>query len=285
MTLNEAYREIKGRLKAAGIDDPAFDAACILLKHTGVPREKLPLCGNDEARVGAEFFRDAERRAAGEPLQYILGRWEFMGLSFAVGPGVLIPRQETELLVRTAAESLRDKAQPRLLDMCAGSGCVAAAAASLVPRLSAVCVELSEDALRYLSLNIRSLHLEGRVSALRGDMLSRDFAAGFAAGSFDAITCNPPYIRSGDINSLQREVRCHEPPAALDGGDDGLRFYRAFAPWVRLLAGGGLAAFEVGAGQAEDAAQILSGFGLMRVFVRDDLEGIGRVVGGFAPGR
>ena len=278
MTAREAYDGAKRRLIGAGVEDAAFDAACLFEKDTGLRRSELALHPVENCPGLEALRRDTGRRAAGEPLQYILGEWEFMGLRFLVGPGVLIPRPETELLAQEAAGFLKGREHPRLLELCAGSGCVCISVAAAVPGCTAAALELSEEAMGYLQRNIRLHAMENRVRAVYGDMLDPAGPARVGA-RFDAIVCNPPYIRSGDIAGLQREVR-REPRMALDGGEDGLRFYRAFAPWAELLVSGGLAALEVGAGEAEAAAGLLAGFGLHDVTVKNDYSGIGRIVRG-----
>jgi release factor glutamine methyltransferase len=280
LTLNEAYFEAKRRLQMAGINNPSFDAACIFEKHTGLKRSHLPLCGGTDAEMPPDFWQNISRRAAGEPLQYIIGEWEFMGLSFKVGPGVLIPRPETELLVEAAIAFLQGRQTRRMLELCAGSGCASIAAAKAVERLEAYCLEYSYDAIGYLEENIRLNEVQNSVHVIRGDMLNFESNCDLPQG-LDLIICNPPYIKSGDITGLQREVKDHEPTLALDGGNDGLQFYRAFAPWVELLQKGGMAAFEVGAGQAAEVAEILSEAGMTDIFIKNDYSGIERVVGGY----
>ncbi|MFT9056143.1 MAG: peptide chain release factor N(5)-glutamine methyltransferase [Ethanoligenens sp.] len=282
MTGRALYRAIKKRLEQA--DKPAFDAACLLEKHLHIKRGELPLRGEalvPEA-VCTALWADVERRAAGEPLQYLLGEWEFMGLPFKVGPGVLIPRPETELLAETAISYLHPR-EPvaertaRLLELCAGSGCVTISVAQETG-CEAVCLEFSTDALAFLRENIRLHRLEDRVCAVQGDMLRapRDTLT----GSFDVLLCNPPYIRTDELPTLQAEV-CREPVLALDGGADGLRFYRALCAWISVLRPGGLLACEVGMGQAQDVAHLLTHAGLMDVEVQNDYAGIGRMVRGF----
>jgi release factor glutamine methyltransferase len=277
MTVREAYREAVRRLKEAGVENAAFYASLIFEKHTGIGRRRVPLEGEKSLGALPGLWEDIARRAAREPLQYILGQWEFMGQNFRVGKGVLIPRPETELLAQTAIDFLCKIKSPRLLDLCAGTGCVAVAAAKALPELVAVCVEKSGEAFFYLNENIALHGLSDRVKAVRADMLEGD---GSFDGRFDAVVCNPPYVRSGDLGSLQSEVR-FEPREALDGGEDGLEFYRAFVKWQGLLRSGGLAAFEVGEGQAGDAAALLERAGIRDIFTVEDFSGIERVVAGF----
>ena len=279
MTLNEAFREAKRQLQAVGIDNPPFDAACIFEKHMGFKRQQISLYDDRDLEIPVGFWLDIVRRCAGEPLQYILGEWEFMGLPFKVGPGVLIPRPETEILTEEVIGFLRGREGPSLLELCAGSGCVAISVAKLAG-VPACCIEISPDAIRYLEANIELNDVADNVRIIQGDM--RHFTQDIFAGrQFDAIACNPPYVRADEISGLQREVRDHEPVLALDGGRDGLDFYRAFAPWSAALKPGGMAAFEVGMGQADDVAGILETTGFEGVFIKNDYSGIQRVVGGF----
>lgn len=281
MTGRELYRDAKQRLAQAG--KPAFDAACLIEKHLHLRHGELPLHGGepvDEATAQA-FREDVERRAADEPLQYLMGEWEFYGLAFAVGPGVLIPRPETELLAETAIAFFKGRPGGRLLELCAGSGCVTIAAAKATG-CEAVCLEFSDQALPYLRQNLAAHGLEKSVRAVRGDMLAGPQRVKEAQGPFDALLCNPPYIPSGELASLQPEVR-REPPLALDGGPDGLRFYRALPLWFPCLSPGALVACEVGMGEAQDVAALLAGAGLSDVTIKDDFAGIGRLVCGHRP--
>jgi release factor glutamine methyltransferase len=281
-TYGAVYRRAKRMLADAGVESPGFDAACLLEKHTGVARGRLPIVAGEKpgGALGA-FWADVARRAAREPLQYLLGEWEFMGLRFAVGPGVLIPRPDTELLAETAVSALRGKERPVLVELCAGSGCVSVAAAVLLPACTVYSLELSDEAAGYLRRNCARHGVEERVHPVKGDMLDPGACAGLPgkAGA-DALICNPPYIPSGEIASLQPEVARHEPRLALDGGPDGLTFYRAAGSWFSLLHPGGLAAFEVGAGQARAVAALFEKAGLADVRILKDCGGVERVVAG-----
>ncbi len=284
-TVREAYARIRRELTAAGVPDAAVSAAALLGRRTGFSKQELLARGGEPLRCDLAALRaDVERRAAREPLQYILGRWPFFGLEFEVGPGVLIPRPDTEVLVETALEFLKDREAPRLLDLCAGSGCIGIALAKTLPESRICSVEFSKQALFWLRRNAALHGMEGRMRILKADMLAEGTPGLLARAAFDALLCNPPYIPSGEIAALEPEVARFEPRAALDGGGDGLVFYRAAARFLPLLRAGGLAAFEVGAGQAEDAAELLRGFGLRDVFTRRDYGGIERVAGGVWPG-
>jgi release factor glutamine methyltransferase len=279
-TLKQIYIESQKRLRAAGVENPAFDAACIIEKHTGVKRHEIVLYGGCPSFNPTDFWADIERRERREPLQYIVGMWHFYGLDFFVGRGVLIPRQDTEVLADTAINFLKSKESPSVLDLCAGSGCVSTVILKNVENSSAVCVELSNDAAFYLEKNLEYNGIKGRARIVKADMLSSSSAAELD-GRFDAIVCNPPYIKSSDIEGLQPEVAQFEPHLALDGGTDGLVFYRAVQNYLMLLKAGGMAVFEVGIGQSNDVAAILENYGLSDIFIKRDFSGIERVVGGY----
>lgn len=284
-TIQNLYIESRRRLSSAGVENAAFDAACIVEKHTGVSRTALPLHGGETPACDLEvFWRDISRREKREPLQYILGIWPFYGLDFHVGPGVLIPRPETELLAETAIDFLKQRPAPRFLELCAGSGCLSTTVLKNIENSSAVCVELSPSAIGYLQKNLVFHSLSGRAEVVEADILLPETAALLSDryGTFDAILCNPPYIRHGELNGLQAEVAEYEPHMALDGGEDGLMFYRAFHFCRRLLASGGLAAFEIGFGQGAEVTELLKEFELHSLFIKKDLAGIERTVGGYA---
>lgn len=262
------------RLTEAGCEDAAFDARCLLEDLGGLPRghaaEDTPLT---EAQRTALDTALAER-TEGRPLQYILGEWEFLTLTLAVGEGVLIPRPDTELLCEAAAERLAGKPAPQVLDLCAGSGCVGLGVASLCPAATVTAVELSDAALPYLRENV-ARYPQYAVALRQGDVLS-DYAA--FEGSYDAILSNPPYIPTAHLAGLQREVQ-REPRMALDGAADGLLFYRTIAEhWCEKLAPDGFVAVEVGVGQADDVAALFAAQGLENTEILADLGGVRRVV-------
>lgn len=262
------------RLADAGCEDAAFDARCLLEDFGGLPHGHAAddTTLTDEQRTVLD--NALSQRAAGRPLQYILGEWGFLSLTLKVGEGVLIPRPDTELLCEVAAAHLRGKAAPQVLDLCAGSGCVGLGVASLCPTAQVTAVELSDAALPYLQANV-SRYPHCAVTVRQGDVLA-DFAA--FDGPYDAILSNPPYIPTADLPSLQREVQ-HEPKMALDGAADGLTFYRAIAEhWCGKLAPDGFCAVEVGVGQAENVAALFAAQGLETTAIYPDLAGIPRVV-------
>ncbi len=281
MTYAQLFRQIEEQLTRAGCDSPSFDAVCLLSDIGGLPPRGLPAA--DERSLGdtqaAAVLAAAESRAAGRPLQYILGQWDFLTLTLAVGEGVLIPRPDTELLCETAAAWLdaHGGESPAVLDLCAGSGCVGLGVASLCQTSVRVTeVELSDAAFPYLQKNI-ARYPQYALRAVKADVLQG--AEAFAA-EYTAILSNPPYIPTADLPQLMREVQ-HEPRMALDGDADGLRFYRVIANvWVKKLQAGGLCAVEVGIGQAEAVAALFQAAGLSEITVHRDLGGIPRVVMG-----
>ena len=261
-------------LSEAGCEDAAFDARCLLEDLGGMPRghaaDDTPLTVEQETALNAALTQ----RADGRPLQYILGEWEFLALTLKVGEGVLIPRPDTELLCEVAAEQLRGKAAPRVLDLCAGSGCVGLGVASLCPDALVTEVELSDAALPYLQANV--LRYPDYAVTVRQANVLTDYSA--FDGPYDAILSNPPYIPTADLPTLQREVR-QEPQMALDGDVDGLAFYRTIAEhWCEKLAPNGFVAVEVGIGQAADVAALFAAKGLENTAIFTDLGGVERVV-------
>ena len=222
MTYAELYKRVCEQLQAADCEDAAFDATCLLVDIGGLPRGVMPGAVQEEvpAAVFEAVCAAAVERAGGRPLQYILGNWDFLMLTLAVGEGVLIPRPDTELLCETAAAYARAAGwmSCRMLDLCSGSGCVALGTAALLEgcsRVSAEAVELSSQAQTYLQRNIDA-YPQYDVRVVCADVLKD--AGRFEKGVYQLLLSNPPYIPSADLPALQREVQ-REPMMALDGGD------------------------------------------------------------------
>ena len=256
MTISELEKLGSQKLRASGKENSDFDARCLLEFVLNLNPTQYLLNRSEEVdSVCAEKFLSlVERRSNGEPLQYILGKWEFMGLPFYVGEGVLIPRPETEMLVEYALDFLKDKKNPVVIDLCSGSGCIAISVAKHLPNAKVYAVEKSDLAFPYLKKNIW-LNCVFNVSAVHGDIFDRTLLSDIKP---DLILSNPPYIRSSEIASLQSEVR-NEPSMALDGGEDGLIFYREIANgWIDRLGTGGAIAVECAEDQTEDIIRMFS---------------------------
>lgn len=270
------FDELKNRLADMGIEDFEFEARVLLESVFGddayvkMLTDRLSVDTKSE-----EKLEDAlNRRAAGEPLQYIIGEWEFYGLNFKVGKGVLIPRQDTETLVETALKLIKNIESPEMLDLCSGTGCIPIAICKNGKDVSATAIELYDEAFGYLNENIR-IH-NASVKPIKADVLSADIASQF--NDLDLITSNPPYLTHEDMHKLQKEVR-FEPSTALFGNDDGLHYYREISRlWKNSLKDGGYLAFEIGVTQAEDVSEILVINGYQNVRVINDLTGRPRVV-------
>ena len=279
MTYNELYRQTKSKFEQAGADAPAFDALCLLEEVFSVDRHALIIRGNDEADKDGEalFFKLAKRRADGEPLQYILGKWQFMNREFFVGEGVLIPREDTACAVNAAIQALRGRSGLEIADLCAGSGAIAVTLGKeLDCRVAAV--ELYDDAFAYLERNIE-YNGAYNVKAYKADVLSGGSL--FDDNSLDLVISNPPYIKSGEIPTLQKEVR-REPESALDGGEDGLLFYRAITDeYTKKLKYGGMLCYEIGEGQYEQVEEIMRQHGYENIDYRLDYQNIKRCIFGY----
>ena len=217
------------------------------------------------------------RRLNGEPVAYIIGEWDFYGLTLEVDHTVLIPRPDTEVIAERAIELAKMAGEHcRVLDLCAGSGCIGLAVAQQAENCRVVLADLSEDAIRLSRKNARRHGLQSRVSCIRLD--AREDPPDLL-WDFNLIVCNPPYIRTGDLETLDPSVRNYEPILALDGGADGLDFYRIIAKkWKAALRRTGTLLFEVGYDQAEDVAELLSQHGYHNISRHPDYNGILRGV-------
>ena len=278
LTIAEALTEAAARLRAGGVGAARADAAA-LLAHTLACDRAFLVAHDDDALAPdalAQFRLAVERRAAGEPLQYVTGRQEFYGLEFEVTPAVLIPRPETELLVETALMLLRDRAAPRLCDVGTGSGCIAVALLHERADASAVALDISPAALAVAARNAARHGVCARLALVASDCFA---ALDPARARFDAILSNPPYVAERDLAGLQREVRAHEPRCALTPGGDGLSVIRRLlADAPRFLAPGGHLLFEIGFDQHERVAQLIDPRTWTLLDIHGDLQGIPRTV-------
>lgn len=273
----EAYNKCKKELLDAGIEDCVFEAKQIIKHITGFSNAQI-LAGYTKKLT--QFQQNnltaiIKQRKVRYPLQYILGKWSFYGREFTVGPGVLIPRADTETLIDKAVELLGDKKSPKILDLCAGSGAIGITLALLKKDSEVSLLEKYNEAARYAYKNIIDNGAENAM-LYEGDVLTGDQSD----KKYDLIVSNPPYINSEDMKTLQPEVQ-FEPTTALEGGEDGLDFYKAIIKnYKDSLNIGGSMAFEVGIGQADAVAKLLESAGFSNVGKRQDLGEIDRVVFG-----
>ena len=280
ITYNNLYLDIRQQLRRAGIEEATLEARELVCFGTGKSREQLVRDGGLYASPELENrVRElVDRHLAGEPVAYLIGEWEFYGLPLDISREVLIPRPDTEVLAEQAINYLRTQGECRVLDLCAGSGCVGLAIASQVPQTRVVLGEWSDGALKICRQNIRRNGLSGRVVPMQADARDKPEKA---LGDFQCIVCNPPYIPRADIDGLDVSVKDYEPHLALDGGEDGLDFYRAISEkWKDALNIGGRLYFEVGIGQADSVLRIMRSQGFGDIQVVKDLHEIPRVVFG-----
>ena len=276
--LKDLYLKLRGILSEAGIEAPELEARLLIEGVTGMNRASQIANSNSEisGEIQEKLISMAQKRAGHLPLQYILGKWSFMGFEFKVGEGVLIPRDDTEVLVGLCLDYLKASDGKTALDLCAGSGAVSVVLDKLA-NADVTAVELSDKAYNFLLENIKGTNIKPH----KGDIFEcyRDFEA----KSFDLIASNPPYIKTDEIETLQTEVG-YEPKTALDGGADGLDFYRAIARrWTPLLKSGGAMAFELGEGQAEYVGGLMADHGYINIKTAKDLGGTDRAVIGILP--
>lgn len=276
MTVGEAYRKTKDILTEAGFEAPAFEALCLVEKVFGFNRLALITRGEETAATDEKLALLAElteKRLSHEPLQYIIGKWSFMGIDLLVGEGVLVPRDDTEVVTSLCIDYLSCKESPNVIDLCAGSGAISLALEKYA-NCKVTAVELSDKAFSYLTQNIKLNN--SAVNALNGDIF--ECHKDIADNSLDLIVSNPPYIKTADIASLQKEVQ-HEPAMALDGGESGLDFYRRIVPlWKSKLKAGGALAFELGEGQYDEVSRILADNGFGGITESIDFGGVQRAI-------
>ena len=279
-TYNNLYLDIRQQLRKAGIEAATLEARELVCFGTGKSREELQRDGGLYASPELErTVRElVDRHLAGEPVAYLIGEWEFYGLPLDISRDVLIPRPDTEVLAEQAIGHIKTLGECRVLDLCAGSGCIGLAVAAQAPGARVVLGEYSDAALKICRQNIRRNSLTARVVPMQADALDKP---GKALGEFQCIVCNPPYIPHDDIAGLDGSVRDYEPHLALDGGDDGLDFYRAISEkWRAALAPRGRLYFEVGIGQADAVLRIMRTQGFGDIQIVKDLHDIPRVVFG-----
>lgn len=280
-TYNELTLQIRKELIADDVEGAQLESRLLVAHAAG---KTVPELLRDMNLYTTEAIADKalsylQRRREGEPVAYITGSWEFYGIPLAVTPDVLIPRMDTEVLVDAVKEMLIGrKMDARILDLCCGSGCIACAIGHEMPATRLVAVDISASALEVCRRNVALNRLLSRVICMQADAAA---SPPLSLGKFDMIVSNPPYIESAEILTLDSSVRDYEPIWALDGGEDGLRFYRGILKyWRSLLKPGGYLLFEVGEGQAEAVKELVLSAGFASASTRKDTLGVERVVVG-----
>ena len=274
MQPREALREVEARLTAAGCPDADFDAGELFRLVTGQDARLAdrPLAAEQAAKLEAL----TARRATREPLQYLCGSWPFLDFELAVGPGVLCPRADTEVVAEAAAQMLAGVQAPKVLDLCAGTGCLGLGVKRFCPEADVTCVEKSPEAFRYLKKNAASALKQGTARAVEGDLFT--YWQGLPEGELDLIVSNPPYLTTAEMQQLQPEV-AREPAMALEAGEDGLVFYRALAEhYQNALRPGGALALEIGWQQREAVTALLAANGWVDIACRKDYGGNDRCI-------
>lgn len=276
MTVRALSNALKSILTRAGADNPDGDTSDIIGKVLGRSRVDILTRGDVEVSEdnSEKAIQLARRRASGEPIQYVIGSWSFMGRDYLVGEGVLIPRDDTEVVTQAALELIKHLPSAAVADLCAGSGIIGVTIKKERPDAEVTAVEKSDIAFDYLKRNCEIN--DARIRLIHDDLC--DCTEDFADGSLDLIVSNPPYIRSDDIDGLQSEVQ-YEPRMALDGGEDGYDFYKMILRlWTKKLKKGGYIAFEIGEGQFETIAGMLRSYGFADIKGYPDIQGITRAV-------
>ena len=275
MTYQEANQKGRTILAEHHIEDAQTDAWLLMEFVTGMSRTRFYVDGMFQMKAEEEecYFQLIEKRISRIPLQHLTGVQEFMGLEFCVNEHVLVPRQDTELLVLEAEREIKkmDCTNPQILDMCTGSGCIAISLKVRNPQIDCMAADISEQALKVAKKNAEKMQSE--INFVHTDMFSN------ITGQFDMIVSNPPYIPTKVIEGLEAEVRLHDPFSALDGKEDGLFFYRILAKESpRFLKKGGWIYMEIGHDQSEAVEQLLADAGFDKIRTEKDLAGLDRVV-------
>ena len=280
-TYNDIYLQARNALRESGIESYNLEARLLVATAAGKTTQELlrDLSLYTTPDVADRVAELTARRVKGEPVAYITGAWEFYGLPMIITTDVLIPRMDTELLVDAAKELLNGrKMDARILDLCCGSGCITCAVGHELPATRLVAVDISASALEIARKNIAANRLSSRAICMQADATA---SPPLSMGQFDMIISNPPYIRSSDLKKLDRSVRDFEPAWALDGGKDGMKFYKSIIKyWKALIRPGGYLLFEVGEGQAESVKEMLLTGGFRSVGSKFDTLGVERVIVG-----
>lgn len=274
MTLKEVYLKCIQDLKDGGIEFAKFEASQIVEHFCSVTKHDILAKGEKKIDpFTIEKIEDAVKsRLTSKPLQYILGCWDFYGNTYQVGKGVLIPRSDTEVLVDSAIQLLKEKENPTVLDLCSGSGCIAASIFLNTKNCDVYAVELSDTALEYLKSNNKTL-CNDQLTVIHDDVITY-----CPDMELDLIASNPPYLTKEEMNALQKEVQ-HEPSMALVAKENGLYFYKVISErYYNYLKNGGYLVFEVGYTQANSVKTLLEQNDYKNIQIVKDLSGVDRVV-------
>ncbi len=277
MTIFESYNSTKKKLEAAGIEDNVFEAKQIIKHITGLTAAQILANYNKKLSEYQEnnLIALVHQREVRYPLQYIFGEWDFYGRSFSVGPGVLIPRADTEILIEHCIEFLKNHQAAKILDLCAGSGCIGITLAKEFENSSVFMVEKYDEAIRYAQKNVERLNVTN-AECIRGDI----FESAAAEGKYSLIASNPPYIPQEEMSIVSPETK-FEPETALLAENGGMQFYEAIIKnYKNSLESGGMLCFEVGINEAQRVSELLKNAGFTDITVKKDLAGIERVVSG-----
>ena len=286
ISLKNAYKEGKEILAKAGITEADLDAWYLLEFVTGITKARYYMDPDQsmDPEAWKKYKEYLEKRRNHIPLQHITGSQEFMGLEFLVNEHVLIPRQDTEVLVEEAISRMRNLEKPQILDMCTGSGCILLSLLLELPQALGTGVDVSEGALCVAKENRKRLGLEQRAELIQSDLFSADYFrknSGNDHMEYDMLISNPPYIRTEDIEGLMEEVRFHDPVLALDGKENGLYFYEKLTEQAgTYLKPGGWLMYEIGCDQGMDVSEIMKKNGFEQIEIKKDLAGLDRVVTG-----
>ena len=285
-TYKEVLEEGIRLLETAAIEEARLDAWLLLEFTADISRAWYYAHMDDmlDAETEKQYLNLCMKRAGHIPLQHLTNQAFFMGYEFYVDERVLVPRQDTEVLVEEAISHLRGKEAPRILDMCTGSGCILLSLLMEIPDASGTGVDVSEAALEVTGKNRAALGLEERAVLIKSDLFSADYFqknSGNTVPEYDMLISNPPYIPTADIHDLMDEVRLHDPVLALDGKEDGLYFYEKITAQAgRYLRPDGWLMYEIGCDQGKDVSEIMKKNGFTQIEVKKDLAGLDRVVMG-----
>ena len=283
-TFHELLTQGTQLLMNAGIEEARLDAWLLLEYTADISRAWYYAHPESEVNeeIVSEYLSLCQKRAEHIPLQHLTHQACFMGYDFYVDERVLVPRQDTEVLAEEALHQLRNIRNPRILDMCTGSGCLLLSLLMEFPDAIGTGVDISEAALAVAERNRKNLELEKRAVLVQSDTFSGDYFqknSGNISLEYDMLISNPPYIPTEDIGKLMEEVRFHDPVLALDGREDGLYFYRRITEQAgKYLKPGGWLMYEIGCEQGADVSAIMQGEGFTEVTVKKDLAGLDRVV-------